>query len=66
MEYQVIFPTAVKDGKYGGKWHEFNVTIIVDGEEITGKCNIGIPKKDGFRFCVVTITNGVAIVKAAI
>ena len=66
MGHEARFPVDLKDGKYGGKWIEFNVEIVVDGETITGRCDVGIPKNDGFRFCVVTVTNGRATVTHAL
>lgn len=62
----VTFNEVVPDGKYGGKWKEFNVTIEVEGREITGKCDAGVPKEAGYRWAVVTVENGKATLNHAL
>jgi len=64
MGDSVTFPVKVPDGVYTGKWHKYDVTIEVDGEEVVGKCVAGTTK-DYFDYCVVRVTNGQATVKQA-
>ena len=49
-----------------GVWREFDVTIIIDGKEIKGRCEAGVPKADGLRFSVVTVENGRATLNHAL
>ena len=65
-DYDVKFEESIPDGKYSGIWQEFNITIKVDGKEYIGRCNSGVPKDYGYRFCVVTVANGKATAESAI
>ena len=62
----VKFDEVIPDGKYGGKWQGFNVTITVEGREVVGKCDAGVPKENGYRFAVVTVENSVATLTHAL
>ena len=62
----VKFDEVIPDGRYGGKWKEFNVTITVEGREVTGRCDAGVPKENGYRWAVVIVENGVATLTHAL
>ena len=62
----VEFDEVLPNGKYMGKWEGFYVTVTIEDRKIKGKSDVGVPKEDGFRFCVVTVDNGKATMTHAI